>query len=106
MCDSADLGTAVEARDVETGQPAVILYDAVPGGVGLTSQLISLWPDLAQAALERVSGCPCRDGCPSCVGPVGESEEGAKRAARRLLQALGSSGEGLLHGPQEIHRLG
>lgn len=91
MCDSADLGTTVEARDAESGQPAVILYDAVPGGIGLTSQLIALWPELAEAALERVSGCPCQGGCPSCVGPVGESEEGAKRAATRLLHALKSS---------------
>jgi DEAD/DEAH box helicase domain-containing protein len=85
MCDPGDLGTSVEARDAETGQPVVVVYDAVPGGVGLSTQLVSLWDDLAAAALDRVRRCRCTRGCPSCVGPVGESEPGAKQAAERLL---------------------
>ncbi len=85
MCDPGDLGTAVESRDAETGLPAIIVYDAIPGGVGLSPRLVDLWPKLVEVALERVSGCPCAEGCPSCVGPVGDSEPGAKRASRRLL---------------------
>ena len=88
MCDPADLGTAVEARDVVTGQPAVVLYDAIPGGVGLTPRLVELWPQLAAAASERIRACECVEGCPSCVGPVGESEPGAKHATRRLLELV------------------
>jgi len=88
MCDPGDLGTSVEARDSESGQPVIIVYDGVPGGVGLTPRLVDLWPKLAGAALERVTQCPCRDGCPSCVGPTGESEPGAKRAATHLLEVL------------------
>jgi DEAD/DEAH box helicase domain-containing protein len=85
MCDPGDLGTSVEARDAETGQPVVVVYDAVPGGVGLSTQLVSLWDRLAEASLDRVRRCRCARGCPSCVGPVGESEPGAKQAAERLL---------------------
>ncbi len=88
MCDPGDLGTSVEARDPASGQPAVVVYDAVPGGVGLSPRLVDLWPQLTQAALERVRLCPCSDGCPSCVGPVGETEPGAKDGARRLLELL------------------
>jgi DEAD/DEAH box helicase domain-containing protein len=88
MCDPGDLGTLVEARDAETGLPAIILYDAIPGGVGLTPRLVDLWPKLVAVAWERVRGCPCADGCPSCVGPVGESEPGAKRASLRLLELI------------------
>lgn len=88
MCDPGDLGISVEARDAETGLPAVILYDEVPGGVGLSPRLVDLWPTLASAALERVRGCPCAEGCPSCVGPVGESEPGAKHASLRLLELI------------------
>lgn len=86
MCDPGDLGTSVEARDAESGLPAIIVYDGIPGGVGLSPRLVDLWPRLAQAALERVATCPCLDGCPSCVGPTGESEPGAKQAALRLLR--------------------
>jgi DEAD/DEAH box helicase domain-containing protein len=90
MCDPGDLGTSVEARDSETGQPAIILYDGIPGGVGLTPRLVDLWPNLVGAAFERVRRCPCSVGCPSCVGPAGESEQGAKRASLRLLELLES----------------
>jgi len=88
MCDPGDLGTSVEARDAETGLPAIIVFDDVPGGVGLSPHLVDLWPSLSRAALERVQRCPCAAGCPSCVGPVGESESGAKEAARKLLEML------------------
>ena len=43
---------------------------------------------ILQAALERVTACPCTDGCPACVGPVGEQEEGTKERTRRLLEEM------------------
>ena len=88
MCDPGDLGTSVEARDAQSGLPVVIVYDEVPGGVGLSPRLVDLWPQLARAARELVSTCPCTDGCPSCVGPTGEHEPGAKAAAARLLEVV------------------
>lgn len=88
MCDPRDLGTSVEARDTESGRPAIVVYDAIPGGVGLTPSLLETWPRLARAAMERVQQCRCNEGCPSCVGPVGESEPGAKNAVKQLLQML------------------
>jgi DEAD/DEAH box helicase domain-containing protein len=91
MCDPGDLGATVEARDRETGQPVVILYDEMPGGAGLTPRLVDLWPQLAEAARARVQACPCTGGCPACVGPVGESEPGAKGAALRLLDLLAAA---------------
>jgi DEAD/DEAH box helicase domain-containing protein len=91
MCDPGDLGTSIQARDEESGLPSVILYDAIPGGMGLTPHLVEIWPRLAQAAHERVAGCPCGAGCPSCVGPAGESEPGAKEATQRLLQLMSPS---------------
>ena len=88
MCDPGDLGTSVEARDAESALPAIIVFDDVPGGAGLSPRLVDLWPRLVEATLERVQTCPCTDGCPSCVGPVGESEPGAKAAARQLLERM------------------
>ncbi len=88
MCDPGDLGTSVEARDTESGLPAIIVFDGVPGGAGLSPRLVDLWPRLVAATLERVRTCPCADGCPSCVGPAGESEPGAKAAARQLLERM------------------
>ncbi len=88
MCDPGDLGTSVEARNAESGLPAIVVFDGVPGGAGLSPRLVDLWPRLVEATLERVQTCPCADGCPSCVGPAGESEPGAKAAARQLLERI------------------
>ncbi len=88
MCDPGDLGASVEARDAESGLPAIVVFDGVPGGAGLSPRLVDLWPQLVAATLERVQTCPCADGCPSCVGPTGESEPGAKAAARQLLERM------------------
>jgi len=95
LCAPGDLGVAVEARS-PTGLPRVTIYDTVPGGVGLSARLYDLLgvqedgsPSLLLlAALERVRTCPCEDGCPSCVGPVGEQEAGTKARTRELLEAL------------------
>jgi DEAD/DEAH box helicase domain-containing protein len=91
MCDPRDLGTSIgnmisaEGPGAERRLPSVVVYELVPGGVGLAPRLLDLWPKLAEAMLDRVETCACMHGCPSCVGPAGESEMGAKEAARQLL---------------------
>lgn len=95
LCAPGDLGVAVEARS-PSGLPRVTFYDAVPGGVGLSARLYDLLgtqedgspSPLLRAALERVRTCPCEDGCPSCVGPVGEQESGTKARTGELLEVL------------------
>lgn len=89
LCAPGDLGTAVEARAPETGLPRVTFYDRAPGGAGLSPRLFELFEPLLEAALDRVRTCPCADGCPGCVGPVGEQEAGTKERTRRLLEAMG-----------------
>jgi len=37
---------------------------------------------------ELIAGCPCEKGCPSCVGPAGETGERAKPAALAILEKL------------------
>ena len=43
---------------------------------------------LLRDTAELLARCPCGDGCPSCVGPVGEIGERGKYAAMRILSAL------------------
>ncbi len=89
MCDSGDLGMHFDPQaDFAEGQPAVVLYDLVPAGIGFSQKLFEIHAELLTRALELVLECPCEDGCPSCVGPAGENGVGGKRETVELLRLL------------------
>ena len=60
--------------DVDSGpkpfRPAVYLYDAYPGGIGISAPLYEMRGEIVARAIDLVSHCPCKDGCPACIGPV------------------------------------
>jgi DEAD/DEAH box helicase domain-containing protein len=89
MCDGGDLGTHVEPVENQAfGRPTVVLYDAIPAGIGFSQKLFEMHDELIARALELVSECPCVDGCPSCVGPGGENGYGGKQEALEILKEL------------------
>jgi DEAD/DEAH box helicase domain-containing protein len=89
MCDAGDLGTHVEPVENKTfSQPTVVIYDAVPAGIGFSEKLYEMHDELIARALELVSECSCADGCPSCVGPGGENGYGGKQEALAILREL------------------
>ncbi|HMB69144.1 MAG TPA: DEAD/DEAH box helicase [bacterium] len=114
MCDRADIGGTVDSRNL--GQPTVFLYDRYPGGLGFVEHAFRLPHDVLAACRDLVEGCPCEDGCPSCVGlPVLRAPQhqdpdvgGAwpipdKEAARWILGALieaAEAGESAAVGPE------
>ncbi|MCL6450928.1 MAG: DEAD/DEAH box helicase [Acetobacteraceae bacterium] len=90
MCDPRDIRAVSHTRCPFTGRPTVYVYDACPGGVGLSERLFELHPDVLQMARDLVRDCPCPDGCPSCT--LGGGEEPNKSATLRLLEILGAAG--------------
>ena len=89
MCDAGDLGTHVEPVENKTfGGPAIVIYDAIPAGIGFSEKLYELHDELVARALELVGSCLCADGCPSCVGPGGENGYGGKQEALEILKEL------------------
>src|SRR5438270_936857 len=70
MCDPHDLGLAVEVRSPHTSLPTIYLFDMTPGGIGFSERLFRSTEPLLQRAAEHLAGCPCAEGCPSCVGPA------------------------------------
>jgi len=90
MCDPRDLGVALseDVEGVQVFEPNLYLYDAYPGGVGLSAPLFRLTPRLLKHTAELLAACQCDAGCPSCVGPVGEVGERGKEVAAKILQAL------------------
>jgi DEAD/DEAH box helicase domain-containing protein len=88
MCDPRDLGVLAQVQAPFTGRPTLYLYDAVPGGVGLSERLFSLTDDLIRACRDAVEGCPCADGCPACVGPAIEVGHRGKQVVTELLAGM------------------
>ncbi|HET7083033.1 MAG TPA: DEAD/DEAH box helicase [Candidatus Limnocylindria bacterium] len=88
MCDPRDLGVLAQVQAPFTGRPTLYLYDAVPGGVGLTERLFTLTDQLIRACREAVDSCACADGCPACVGPAIEVGARGKATVSELLAAL------------------
>jgi DEAD/DEAH box helicase domain-containing protein len=88
MCDPRDLGVLAQVQAPFTGQPTLYLYDATPGGVGLTERLYTLTPELIRTSRQAVESCPCTDGCPACVGPAIEVGRRGKQVVVELLSAL------------------
>ncbi|UHQ18702.1 DEAD/DEAH box helicase [Lysobacter sp. KIS68-7] len=64
--------------------PTVYLYDNYPGGVGQSEPLWRRQRELVVLARELVERCDCKAGCPACVGPVLEVQEGAEATPRAL----------------------
>ena len=89
MCDIGDLGIHSDPQSsLAEGKPAVILYDLIPGGIGLSERLYEIHTDLMNRGRELVESCECDEGCPSCVGPGGEGGLGGKRETLALLKEL------------------
>jgi DEAD/DEAH box helicase domain-containing protein len=89
MCDIGDLGVHSDPQaPLGLGQPTVVVYDQIPAGIGLSQRLYEIHGDLLLRASELVGTCACQDGCPSCVGPGGESAEGGKKETLAILRQL------------------
>lgn len=93
MCDKNDLHAVPEVKALHSQLPTVFLYDRYPGGVGLSESVYAQIDAIVQEALDYVSRCPCRDGCPSCVGVGGSSpDQHVKKWVVKLLnQSLSST---------------
>ena len=89
MCDGEDIDVHYDPNaTLGEGKPTVVLFDNIPGGLGLAENLYDLHYDLILQALETISYCDCEDGCPSCVGPIGEEASGGKTETLAILKAL------------------
>jgi DEAD/DEAH box helicase domain-containing protein len=91
LVDSTALATDPTRRGATPGnavaecyRPTLFLYDALPGGVGLARRIFERAEDLMDRAARLIGHCPCKSGCPACVGPAVVHSE-RKHVARALL---------------------
>ncbi len=109
MCDRQDIGISIGAGDEgpavgppspsasarqaglvlnDLDEPRVFVYDNYPGGIGFSEPLFEMHDELVARTRELIAGCPCDHGCPTCVGPVGESGPEAKPVALFILDLI------------------
>jgi DEAD/DEAH box helicase domain-containing protein len=94
MCDRWDIGGLSTNVHFQTGRPTVFVYDGHPGGVGIAERGYEAFEGWVEDTARLLAGCPCRDGCPSCVqspkcGNLNEYLD--KDGARTFLERLRSS---------------
>src|SRR4030066_145731 len=91
LCDRTDIGGVSTPFHPDAGQAQVFIYDAYPGGIGITAKGFEMMEELWAAALQAIEECPCQEGCPSCIQSpkCGNNNEPLdKKAALVLLQGL------------------
>ena len=90
MCDRHDLGISINSGDEpqEDDDSRIFLFDNYPGGIGFSEPLFRMQADLLTKTRELIDGCGCEAGCPTCVGPIGDTGPMAKTAALRILDLL------------------
>jgi DEAD/DEAH box helicase domain-containing protein len=74
--------------DALASEPNVFIYDNYPGGIGFSRPLFEMHDLLLARTRDLIDSCECGSGCPSCVGPEGNTGPHAKQVASRILAAL------------------
>ncbi|POZ57053.1 RNA helicase CrhR [Lysinibacillus sphaericus] len=87
QCDSSDVAVVPQVKATHNDQPTFFVYDKYPGGIGLSEKVYDLWEDLVTKVQHHITACPCKSGCPSCIGPQ-ESIINSKSKVIKLLQLL------------------
>jgi DEAD/DEAH box helicase domain-containing protein len=93
MCDRHDIGISIDGGEAAGGQTAarpqkIFIYDSYPGGIGFSEPLFRMHDELLAATRALIAECPCENGCPGCVGPIGNTGPLAKAAALRILDLM------------------
>ena len=85
MCDGHDIGISIESGEKSSGPETIFVYDNYPGGIGFSAPLFEVHDELLEGTRRLIAECQCETGCPSCVGPVGNTGPLAKAVALRIL---------------------
>ena len=100
MCDRQDIGISIGSGEqgdehrprpeadtpcTLSDEPRIFIYDNYPGGIGFSEPLFRMHAELLSRTRELIAGCDCEHGCPTCVGPIGNTGPLAKVVALRIL---------------------
>lgn len=68
LADRNDVGgVSTPGHNDLDGKCGIFVYDGHRGGVGYAEKGYEIISDILEATLRAIEGCPCSDGCPSCI---------------------------------------
>ncbi|TYB31670.1 MAG: DEAD/DEAH box helicase [Candidatus Mcinerneyibacterium aminivorans] len=70
MCDVNDIKVISKIKDPNFDAPTLYIYDNYPGGIGLSEKMLEDYSTVLNDAYDYIKQCECKEGCPSCIGPV------------------------------------
>lgn len=88
MCDPRDINISTYVHYPKTDKPTIFIYDNYPNGIGLSRRLMDIFYDILIETGELITGCPCKNGCPSCVGPALDVGVHGKENALNLIKFI------------------
>ena len=105
MCDRQDIGISIGSgnegdspdftRNGEpvtlSDEPRIFIHDNYPGGIGFSDPLYAMDDELRRRTRDLIAGCECQHGCPTCVGPIGNTGPMAKTVALRILDLIAAA---------------
>ena len=88
LSDFTDLHVLHQTRSGYSGKPAVFLYDATPGGVGISDRIYQIMDLIIEESVKAITSCGCHYGCPGCIGPLPSNDGDVKERTVRVLKSL------------------
>src|SRR4051812_44885865 len=77
MCDRHDIGISIASDEGLEPEPHraqnIFVYDNYPGGIGFSEPLYRMHQELLEGTRTLIASCDCENGCPGCVGPIGNT---------------------------------
>ncbi len=68
LADRNDVGgVSTPSHNDLQGNCGIFVYDGHRGGVGYAERGYEIITDILEVTLKAIEGCPCSDGCPSCI---------------------------------------
>lgn len=83
-CDRSDLSVVPQVKAVHNDRPTIFIYDSYPGGIGLSERIYDILLSLLERTIEHVENCPCKSGCPSCIGAQDSLGDSKKQVLKVL----------------------
>lgn len=84
QCDRNDLSVVPQVKSIHNEKPTLFIYDSYPGGIGLSEKVYDILDAIFEESISHVEGCPCENGCPSCIGAQDSLQNGKEKVLKIL----------------------